>query len=121
MLTIIATLFSGISLRTKVLSALGILFCLAVFMALRAHDKGVADKAVAPYVEASTEAVLEAVAGEREAMANSDARHDENDATNATIQKGVDDAKDNGTDPVVGYFDGLRKAQRDNAKNQPAD
>jgi hypothetical protein len=117
----LSAVWGGISLRTKVLAALGVVFLFAVFMGLRAHDKGVRDKAVAPYVKASTEAVLDAVKGEREAMANSDARHDENDATTATIQKGVDDAKSNGDSPIDGYFDGLRKAQRDNAKDQPAD
>ena len=116
----IATFFGGISLRTKVIGTLAILIAFAAFMALRAHDRGVRDEVHSDYEKASTEAVLDAVTGEREANANSDVRQDANDAMEATIQKGIDDAKANGTDPVVGYFDGLRKAQSDSPKDSPA-
>lgn len=104
------SLFAGTSLRTKVLTAIGIVICFALFMALRAHDKSVRDEVHTDYQNASTEAVLGAVGAERKANMESAKRNTLNDDKTATIQESIDYAEDNGTDPVVGYFDGLRKA-----------
>lgn len=108
----LATLWTGISLRTKVLTAIGIVICFALFMALRAHDKSVRDEVHTDYQNASTEAVLDAVAGEREANANSEVRQDAFEAEQAQIRKDVDDAKANGDDVLQSYADSVRAARR---------
>jgi len=106
----ISTLWLAIPTKWKIFGVMGIVFVFACFMALRAHDKEVAAKAIAPYEKASNEAAMDAVNGERRANANSEVRRDANDATDAHIRKGIDDAKANGDSPIDGYFNGLRKA-----------
>ena len=119
MLTIIATFFSGISLRTKVLTALGILFCLAVFMAVKtSRDAG--KREVLEQVEAASQkATVEALESQIEAAAKSETRQEEFEAQQAQIRKDVDDAKANGDDVLQSYADSVRAA-RDSRKNQPA-
>ena len=116
----IATFFGGISLRTKVIGTLAILIAFAAFMALRAHDRGVRDEVHSDYEKASTEAVLDAVTGEREANANSDVRQDEFEAQQAQNRKDVDDAKANGGDAVSAYLRSVCESQGNCPKDKPA-
>ena len=116
----LATLWSGISLRTKALTALGILFCLAVFMMAKTSRDAGKREALDKVEAASDKATVEALERQIEASINSDVRRDAESEKAAIIQGEIDNAKANGTDPVVGYFDGLRKANSGGA-GQPAD
>ena len=120
MLTIIATFFGGINLRTKVLTALGILFLFTVFMAVKtSRDAG--KREVLEQVEAASQkATVEALESQIEATAKSETRQEEFEHGQDVIEREIERARDDGSDPVSAYFDGLRKANS-RPKDQPAD
>ena len=119
-LTILKAAWGVLTSKAGMITIAALLALYGVYWALdRAGDVREA-KVHRDYQEGSTEAVLDAVNGEREANANSDVRRDAEGEKKAAIQKGIDDAKANGDSPIVGYFDGLRKAQSGDAKDSPA-
>ena len=108
----LATLWSGISLRTKILTALGILFCLAVFMAVKtSRDAG--KREVLEQVEAASQkATVEALESQIEATAKSETRQEEFEHGQDVIEREIERARDDGGDPVAAYFDGLKKSKQ---------